>query len=147
MFLRQNAFAAQILQSPLQFVGKRLEHTLDGDSGLRGNKHDKGRSEGCQGMGKSIIKGLYDRLLNRLSKGERVTFRTESGPFRLLTAIPGVSAAAIVLSALFITGGRVTSQTPAASPPNQVAGQAGFRSEVIAPGIEHIQITRGYKSE
>src|SRR5438046_6845916 len=50
MFLRQDAFAAQILQSPLQFVGKRLEHTLDDDSGLRGNKHDKGRSEGCQGM-------------------------------------------------------------------------------------------------
>jgi hypothetical protein len=50
VFLCQDAFAAQILQRPLQFVGKRLEHTLDDDSGLRGNKHDKGRSKGCQGM-------------------------------------------------------------------------------------------------
>src|SRR5712691_1735507 len=32
--------------------------------------------------------------------------------------------------------------------PAQPAGQAsGLKSEVIAPGIEHIQITRGYKSE
>jgi exopolysaccharide biosynthesis protein len=76
-----------------------------------------------------------------------VIFRTESGPFRLSAAIRRVSAAAIVVSALFSTGGRVTSQTPSTSPPNQAAAQVGSRSEVIAPGIEHVQITRGYKSE
>jgi exopolysaccharide biosynthesis protein len=90
---------------------------------------------------------LNDRFVNRLSKGERVIFRTESGPFRLAAAIRRVSAAAIVGSALFIAGGRVTSQTPATSPPNQAAAQASSRSEFIAPGIEHVQITRGYKSE
>ena len=74
-------------------------------------------------------------------------FGTESGHFRLLAAIRRVSAAAIVVSVLLINGGQVTSQTPATSPLNQAAGQAGLRSEVIAPGIEHIQITRGYKSE
>ena len=74
-------------------------------------------------------------------------FRTESGPFRLSAAIQRVSAAAIVVSALFITGVRVTSQTPATSPLDQATAQAGSKSEVIAPGIEHIQITRGYKSE
>ncbi len=73
--------------------------------------------------------------------------RTESGPVRLSAAIQRVSAAAIVVSALFITGVRVTSQTPATSPSDQAAAQAGLRSEFIAPGIEHIQITRGYKSE
>ena len=32
--------------------------------------------------------------------------------------------------------------------PAQLAGQSsGLKSEVIAPGIEHVQITRGYKSE
>src|SRR5260370_31178647 len=30
---------------------------------------------------------------------------------------------------------------------NNTQSTAGLRSEVIAPGIEHIQITRGYKSE
>ena len=73
--------------------------------------------------------------------------RTESGTFRLSAAIQRVSAAAIVVSALFITGVRVTSQAPATSPSDQAAAQAGLKSEVIAPGIEHIQITRGYKSE
>jgi exopolysaccharide biosynthesis protein len=74
-----------------------------------------------------------------------VIFRTESGHFRLLAVIRRVSTVAIAVSALFITGGRVTSKTPATSPPNQAA--AGSRSEFIAPGIEHIQITRGYRSE
>ena len=74
-------------------------------------------------------------------------FRTESGPFGLAAAIRRVSAAVIVVSALFIAGGRVTSQTPATSPPNQAAAQASSRSEFIAPGIEHVQITRGHKSE
>ena len=73
--------------------------------------------------------------------------RTESGPFRLSAAIQRVSAAAMVVSALFITGVRVPSQTPATSPLDQPTPQAGSKSEVIAPGIEHIQITRGYKSE
>src|SRR5712692_4724062 len=37
----------------------------------------------------------------------------------------------------------ITSELPA-----QPAGQSSsLKSEVIAPGIEHIQITRGYKSE
>jgi exopolysaccharide biosynthesis protein len=76
-----------------------------------------------------------------------VIFRTESGSFRLSAAIRRVSAAAIVVSAFVITSGRVTSQIPPTSPPNQAVTQAGSRSEVIAPGIEHIQITRGYKSE
>ena len=73
-------------------------------------------------------------------------FRTESGGFRLLAPIRRVSAAAIVVSTLLITGVKVTSQTPATLP-DQAAAQAGLKSEFIAPGIEHIQITRGYKSE
>lgn len=74
-------------------------------------------------------------------------FSSELSPFRTPATIRRGSAAALVVSALFITGGQVTSQTPAASPPNQAAAQAGLKSEVIAPGIEHIQITRGFKSE
>ena len=72
--------------------------------------------------------------------------RTESGTFRLSAAIQRVSAAAIVVSVLFIAGIRVASQGPA---PTSLSGQAaaGLKSEFIAPGIEHIQITRGYKSE
>src|SRR5260370_14805314 len=58
-----------------------------------------------------------------------------------------MSAAAIVVSALFTSAIRVASQTPTTSPSDQAAAQAGLRSEVIAPGIEHLQITRGYKSE
>jgi exopolysaccharide biosynthesis protein len=75
-----------------------------------------------------------------------VIFRTDSGPFRPSAAIRRISAAAIVVSALFVSGIRVMSQGPATSP-GQAAAQAGMRSEVVAPGIEHLQITCGYKSE
>jgi exopolysaccharide biosynthesis protein len=76
-----------------------------------------------------------------------VIFSSESSPFRMSAAIRRVAAAAIVVSVLFITDGQVTSQTPATLPPNQTAAQAGLKSETVAPGIEHIQINRGYKSE
>src|ERR1043165_6492250 len=55
MFFRQDAFAAQVFQRPLEFVGQRLEHTSDHNSGRRGNKHDRGQSEGCQAMETAII--------------------------------------------------------------------------------------------
>jgi hypothetical protein len=55
VFFREDAFATQILQRPLEFVGKRLEHTSDNNSGRRGNKHDKWRSEGCQGIERPAI--------------------------------------------------------------------------------------------
>ena len=48
VFPGQDAFAAQALERPLQFVGKRLEHTSDSNSDQCGNKHDKCGSKGCQ---------------------------------------------------------------------------------------------------
>src|SRR5581483_4001088 len=47
----------------LQFVGKRLEHTSDNNSGRRGNKHDKWRSEGCQGGAFCKIYGKFRTLI------------------------------------------------------------------------------------